>query len=56
MSGIMGIRVRMNMVVSSTTVMVAVRPFADILQIEIIRVFEMIVDVMMFRINAVECI
>lgn len=56
LSGVRRIRVRMSMVVSSATMMIAVRPFAESLQVEIIGVFEMVVDMMMFRIEAVECI
>ena len=46
----------MSMVVSSAAMMVAVRSFADTLQVEVIGVFEMVVDMMMFGIEAIECV
>lgn len=44
------------MVVSPAAMMVAVRSFADSLQVEVIGVFEMIVNMMMLRIEAIECV
>ena len=44
------------MVVSPAAVMAAVRSFADSLQVEVIGVFEMVVDMMMMlRIETIEC-
>jgi hypothetical protein len=46
----------MSMGVSSAAMMVAVRPFAGSLQVKIIGIFEMAVDMMMFRMEAIECV
>lgn len=44
------------MVVSPAAMMVAVRSFTDSLQVEVIGIFEMVVDMMVFRIEAIECV
>lgn len=47
----------MSMVVSPAAMVVTVRSFADSLQVEVIGVFEMVVDMMMMlRIEAIECV
>lgn len=52
----MGVSMSMSMGVSSAAMMVAVRSFADNLQVEIIGIFEMAVDMMMSGMEAIECI